>query len=111
MVTVAQATDAATAQADWSQEQAQAQNAMTRSVPPGVTVNFNTNDLSNVQGADRAALAQASMNLAGRPINAVAIYLLKGANFVTFSNLQVGQPGPTPEAMQSEAQTVVGRIP
>ncbi len=111
MVTVAQAPDADTAQADWADYQAQAQALMERSLPPGVSGNLTANDVQDVPGADRAALAQGGITIVGRTINVSAIYFLKGATFVTFSDLVVGQPAPTAGAMETEAQTVLGRLP
>jgi hypothetical protein len=111
MVTVAQATDADTAQAEWSQEEAKAQSYMFTNVPQGVSVNFNITDLSGLSGADRAAVGQGDGSYAGRSINGSACYLLKGATFVAFSDLLLNQPAPTNDALESEAQTVLGRLP
>ena len=111
MVTVAQATDPPTAQADWSQEETDAQSVMQRSLPSGVSVDLTLNDVSDLPGFDQAALAQANENLAGRSLNISAIYLLKGATFVTFSDLVLDQPAPTKDALESESQTVLPRLP
>jgi len=111
MVLVAQATDPATAQAQWTQEEAMAQGAMQRTLPPGVNFDLTLNDVSDLPGFDRASIAQAGATIAGRPFNIAAIYLLKGATFVTFSDLLVGQPAPTNDALESEAQVVLGRLP
>jgi hypothetical protein len=111
MVTVAQAPDADTAQAYWAQYEAEAQNLIQRTVPAGVTVSFDVTDLASLAGADRAAVGQLSQTVGGRTINGSAIYLLKGASFVTFSDLLLDQPAPSNDALEAEAGTVLGRLP
>lgn len=110
-VIVAQATDAASAQADWTQEQAKAQAALQKAVPPGVTLNLKVNDLSNVAGADKAAIATLKESISGISVEVTAIYLLKGPIFLTFSDLAVGHAAPSTADMESQAQTSLGRLP
>lgn len=111
MVLVAQAPDATTAQADWAQEQAQAQAAINKGVPAGVSVNFNVADVSGVTGADKAAVATFSTTISGVSVGITAIYLLKGAVFLTFSDLEVGHTPPTAAAMEAQADTSLTRLP
>ena len=111
MVTVGQAADAGTAQSEWSDQEAKAENAMQQTVPAGVNVNMTINDTPDLPTYDRAAVGSAGMTLRGTPFNGSAIFLLKAAVFVTFSDLLVGRPAPTQAALESEAQTVFGRIP
>jgi hypothetical protein len=40
-----------------------------------------------------------------------AIYLLKGATFLSFSDLVLGAQGPSASAMQTEAATALSRVP
>jgi hypothetical protein len=110
-VTVAQVADAGTAQAAWAQQEAEVQSDIQRNLPPGVNVNLTFDDLANLSGFDRAALGGAATTILGRPFNVSGIFLLKGATFVAFSDVVVGQPAPTSDALQSEAQTVLGRLP
>ena len=87
------------------------QSDIQRNLPPGVNVNLTFDDLANLPGFDRAALGAAATTILGRPFNVSGIFLLKGATFVAFSDVVVGQPAPTSDALQSEAQTVLGRLP
>jgi hypothetical protein len=111
MVLVAQAPDAATAQAEWSQEQSEVQAVIQSGLPGGVSIDLSSADLPNLEGADRAAIAMGSRTLAGATLNGSACYLLKGNTFVAFSDVLLGTPAPGSGALQSEAQTVVDRLP
>jgi len=113
-VILAVASDASTAQADWAQEEGQVQSDLQQGLAAaqsaGVTVNFNINDVSNVSGADMAAVGTFSVSISGVSIGGTAIYLLKGATFVAFSDLEVGGTPPTVSAMESQAGTTLGRV-
>ncbi|HYM66260.1 MAG TPA: DUF3558 family protein [Patescibacteria group bacterium] len=110
-VVVAQAPDAATAQADWAQEQAQAQTALAQAAGVGSNVSLTVNDVSNVAGADRAAVGSGSFPIGGKTFNVSAIYVIKGAVFFSFSDIAVDVAAPTAAAMEAQAQTVIGRLP
>lgn len=110
-VVAAQASDPDTAQAQWSQYEAKAQNMSLSSVPNGVSLDFNLTDINDLAGADRAAVGQGSASLLGRSISGSAFYLLKGATFVGFTDLQVGSAAPSSDAMEAEAATVLDRLP
>jgi hypothetical protein len=109
-VLVAVAADAATAQANWAQEEAQAQSAVQQGTQ-GANVTFNLNDVSNLPGADRAAVGTASGTISGQTIAGSAIYVIKGTTFFTFSDLLLGNAPPTTSAMEMQAQTSLGRLP
>ena len=111
LVLVTQAPDAATAQADWTQEQAKAEAAIQQGLPQGSSVNLNVTNLTNVAGADKAAIASFNTMISGQAVGLIAIYLLKGSTFVTFSDLVLGKPAPTAAAMEAQAQTTLGRLP
>jgi hypothetical protein len=108
-VEVAQAQDAATAQADWSQEQSQAQGLAEQKLPPGVNVSLNTQNVSGL--GDRAATASGTASVSGQTIGVSGIYLLKGATFLAFQDLLLGHNPPSSAAMQAEARTALGRVP
>jgi hypothetical protein len=110
-VLVAQAPDAATAQADWTQEEAKAQSFLEKGVPSGVTVSFNLTDVSNVAGADRAAVGTGGATISGQTINGSVIYLLKGATFVYFGDLVLRKAAPATSDMEAQATTTLGRVP
>jgi hypothetical protein len=111
MVTVAIASDAGSAQAEWAQEESQAQAQMTKAASvQGVTVNISTSDFS-LTGADRAAIGTGTASLGGHTFAGAAVYALKGPIFFTFSDLTVDHPAPTSTAMQGQAETVVTRLP
>ena len=111
MVLVGQAPDAATAQANWAQEQAKAQDALKKSVPPTVALNFKVNDVSSIPGADKASLASFTASMQGVSIAASSVYLLKGAVFLAFSDLALGGSVPSASAMEAQAATSLGRLP
>jgi hypothetical protein len=108
-VIVGQAATAADADSSWSQERADAQAALTKQVPAGVTINEQTQDVSGL--ADRAAVATGSVSLGGESIAASAIYLLKGAVFLSFSDVVVGSKAPTASALEAEAPKALSRLP
>jgi hypothetical protein len=108
MVLVAQAADSKTANADWAQEEAQAQAAMVKDVPGGVT----PPKVGEVTGiGDRAATASASLPIRGQTINISAIYILKGATFLTYSDLVLNKPAPTIDALAVQSTVSLARIP
>lgn len=110
MVLVTQASDAATAQADWAQEEAKAQAAINQGIPGGASVNLNVADVSGVSGADRAAVATFSTTIGGQQVGITAIYLLKGPVFLTFSDLVLGRTPPTVAAIEAQAVTSLKRV-
>lgn len=110
MVEVAVASDAATAQAEWAQEEAKAQAGLQQLVAgAGANVTLNAGDIS-LSGADRAAAATSNATIGGRTISISAIYVLKGPVFFMFSNLVLDKQAPTTAQMQQQAQTVLTRI-
>jgi hypothetical protein len=113
-VLVAVASDAATAQADWSQEEGQVtselQSAVTAAQSAGVTLNFTINDTSNVSGADMAAVGTFGTTISGVSLGGTAIYVLKGATFFAISDLEVGGTAPSTSAMEAQAETTLGRV-
>jgi Protein of unknown function (DUF3558) len=108
-VGVAVATDAATADADWATEEAKAKAAFAKAAPPGITLAYNISD-TTISGADRAAEGTMSAKIETETIAGCFIYLLKGPVFVNFGDLTVGHAAPALSALESEADTVVGRI-
>jgi len=108
-VELGQASDPASAQADWSQEQSQAEALVEQKLPSGVNISLNTQNLTGL--GDRAATANGSTTIDGKLIGMSAIYLLKGATFLSFSDIVLGQQGPSASAMQREASTALSRVP
>jgi hypothetical protein len=107
MVIVAQAPDATTANSDFAQEEARAQAAMVSQIPAGVTAP----QLGDIAGVgDRAAAASGSVTVQGHPISISAIYILKGATFLTYSDLVLDKPAPTIAALVGQATVSLGRI-
>lgn len=103
------APDAATAQAQWAQNEAKAKAALAQFTGGG-NANVTASD-ATVAGADKAAIAAGSATLNGRTINISAIYLLKGTAFLSYSDLVLSQPAPTSAAMEAEAVIALGRLP
>ncbi len=110
MVIVAQASDAATAQTNWAQEEAQAQAQLKQGMPSGANATFDVKDVS-VTGADRAAVATATATFGGVTIGISAIYVLKGATFFTFSDLVLGHAAAAEGALEAQATVTLGRVP
>jgi hypothetical protein len=108
-VLVAVASDAATAQADWAAEEAQVKSALDEAAK-GYTFTFKVDDVSNISGADRAAVGTGSGNIAGQTLGVAGVYLLKGPDFVSYSDLVLGHAAPSTSALEGEANTVVGRM-
>jgi hypothetical protein len=109
-VIVGVATDAATAQAEWATEEANAKTLFTKALPSGVTLNYNISD-TTITGADMAATASGTVTFSGQVINATAVYLLVGPVFVSFDDLTLGKSAPSVSDMTAEAaNNVVGRM-
>jgi hypothetical protein len=108
-VQFAQASDAASAQSDWAQEQASAQSLVQQQLPAGVSANFTTNDLSGL--GDKAAAGSASIDAAGHTIAISTIYLLKGPDFLAFGGSALDKPAATTDALEAQAKTSLARLP
>jgi len=111
MVLVAQSPDTATAQTGWDTEQARVQNLIQGNLPPGANVTLNASTDAGLDGYDRSATASASGVIGPRTLNVSGIYLLKGPTFVSYSDLLLDSAAPTTDALATQAQTVLGRLP
>jgi hypothetical protein len=104
-VEVVQAPDAATADAAQTQFVNDLQANLKQLTSEGLTFapvpNF----------ADAAITAQANINAGGVTVNGSAFGFRKGTIFFGFSDVVLGGAAPTSDAMQSEATTVLGRLP
>ncbi len=105
VVDVVQAPDVETAKADKAQFLADLQAKLQELTSEGLIIT----DLPNF--ADGAVMANASINTGQTTINGSAIGFLKGTIFFGFSDLVVGSAAPNSAALQSEATTVLGRLP
>ncbi len=104
-VDVAQAADVTTAQKYKEQFLADLQANLQQLSDQGL----NVTQLPNF--ADGAVLASASISAQGTTFNGSAIGVLKGTIFFGFSDIVVGGAAPSSAALQSEATTVLGRLP
>ncbi len=104
MVDVGQAPDVATAQAD----KAQFVNELESKLPQIAQTPLKVTQLPNF--ADGAVTATFSVSMGGQTISGTSIGVLKGTVFFGFSDLALGSAGPSTSAMESEAQTVLGRL-
>jgi hypothetical protein len=104
-VDVFQAPDVATAQAAENAGLAAAKAAAEQQAP-GLT--FSQTELADF--ADGALVLSASMTISGQTVAISAIYVLSGTTFFAISDLVLGQPAPTSDALQAQAQVVLGRI-
>jgi hypothetical protein len=107
-VIVGQAASASDADAMWSTEESAAQAAIEKQAPAGMSITEHTQDVSGL--ADRAAVATGSASGAGVTLGASAIYLLKGATFVSYSDIAVGHPVATAAALEAEAPKALARV-
>ncbi len=107
-VIVATAASADAAQADWTAEEAQADASLASGFGAGLPVNVTKTDLTGL--GDRAAVGTGSETIQGQTISGGAIYLLKGPNFLTFSDLTLGT-APTADALKAQAATSLDRMP
>lgn len=105
MVEVAQAPDVATAQAYKKQFVADLEANLKQLTSAGLKVT----EMPNF--ADGAVIGTANLSIAGITINGSAMGVLKGTVFFGYSDLVKGGAAPTTDALQAEAQTVLGRLP
>ena len=108
-VQLGKAADAATASAEWDQERAKVDDAVTQSAPAGLTINKTATDISGL--ADKATVVSGTATLSGQNFAATTIALLKGASFLGFGDLTVNAAAPTPTAMEAQAATSLNRLP
>lgn len=107
-IIVAQAPDAATAQADFAQEQAEAQATITSKLPPGTTAKLNS---ANTEGiGDKAVTTTGAASVEGQTISFTGIYVLSGATFFTIGDLVLAKAPPTVTSMQDQAKGTLGRV-
>jgi hypothetical protein len=104
-VQVIQAPDATTADAAEQQFLSDLQANMQQVSSQGLTVT----QLPNF--ADGAVIGEASINASGVNVNGSAIGFRKGTIFFGFSDVVIGGPAPSSTALQTEATTVLGRLP
>jgi hypothetical protein len=104
-VDVIQAPDVATAQ----QAKAQFLSDLQANLQQYSDQGINVTQVPNF--ADGAVIAQVSINTTGISVNGSAMGFLKGTIFVGFSDIAVGSSAPTNDALQAEANTVLGRLP
>lgn len=104
-VEVVQAPDEATAEAAQTQFLADLQTNLQQLTSEG----FKVNQVPNF--ADGAVTAQVNVNAGGMNVSGSAFAFRKGTIFVGFSDVAVGGAAPSSDAMQSEATTVLGRLP
>ena len=107
-ILVGVAADSKTAQAQFSQEQAQAQTLLATKLPPSVQIKFNSANTAGI--GDRAVTVTGTTTVLGKQISFTAIDVLEGATFFTIGDLVIGVTPPTVAAMQAQAQTVIGRL-
>ena len=105
LVEVAQAPDVATAQAYKADFLATIQANVAQLASGGL----NVTELPDF--ADGATMGILSTSIGGVALNGSAIGVLKGTIFFGFSDEVKGGPAPTAAAVQSEATTLLGRLP
>jgi hypothetical protein len=104
-VYVVQAPDVATAQAAEAAGLAAAKAAAEQQAP-GVT--FSQTELADF--ADGALVISASATISGQTLAISGIYVLSGTTFFAITDVVLGQPAPTSDALQAQARVVLGRI-
>jgi hypothetical protein len=109
-IIVAQAPDAATAQADYAQAQADVQTTIATNLPPDITAKLNTDTASTAGIGDKAATITGAASVEGQTVSFTGIYVLSGATFFTIGDLVLAKAPPTVTAMQDQAKVTLGRI-
>jgi hypothetical protein len=106
-VTIAIAPDEATAKSEEAaaEQDLKAKAAENAAIGPVVT------ELPNFAPNSDAVMMGAEKTLAGYTIGARAIYVLRGATFLGFSDVAIDAKVPTADAVKAEAMTVPGRVP
>jgi hypothetical protein len=104
-VEVVQVADKATAQSQLAQFMAELQTQIPQLAANGLKVT----ELPNL--ADGAIFGEASLPSPVGNVNGSALGVAKGTVFFGFSDIVMGGPAPTSEALQAEAATVLGRLP
>jgi len=109
-VLVGEASSASAADAEWAQEQAQVQSELNENLGSGNSINITINDVSNVSGASMAAVGTGSATISGETLGVSAIYVLQGPTFFALSDLEVGSTPVSASALESQAETCLGRL-
>jgi hypothetical protein len=104
-VEVVQAPDKATADA----AQTQFINDLNANLKQLTNEGFTVTPVTNF--ADAAITAQVNINAAGQTVNGSAFAFRKGTIFFGFSDVVLGAAAPSNDALQSEATTVLSRLP
>ncbi|MFL6099029.1 MAG: hypothetical protein ACJ71T_03645 [Actinomycetales bacterium] len=107
-VEVAEAASPEAANAEWTKDQAQAQEALKKKVPAGLSVKLDATGLSRL--GDKAEAVRASAKVQGVAIALSGIYVLKGSTFFAFQDLALGKSAPSQSDLKSQAEKVLGRI-
>jgi hypothetical protein len=107
-VEVEQASDAATAQAYWTREQAAAEAAV-KTQFSGAHISLDTANAAGI--GDRAATVFGTNKISSETIGVSGIYVLKGAVFFAFQDVTLGHAAPGVAAMEDQARTVLTRVP
>jgi hypothetical protein len=105
-VYVAQTADEASAKAAKASFMSDLQANMTQLVGGGFKFATSVPNLG-----DDSILAWVTLDTGGTPISGSAIGVVKETVFFGFSDLVLGGPAPTTDALKAEAQTVLGRLP
>ena len=108
-VEVAVAPSAAAAGAGFVEQQTKAQSALKRFAPTGINLNLTVATVANL--GDRAATVYGQASLLGQTIGVSGIYVLKGATFFAFQDLEVGHAPPAAAAMEAQARVTLSRLP
>jgi hypothetical protein len=107
-VEVEQASDAATAQAYWTREQAAAEAAV-KTQFSGAHISLDTANAAGI--GDRAATVFGTNKISSETIGVSGIYVLKGTVFFAFQDVALGHAAPGVAAMEDQARTVLTRVP
>jgi hypothetical protein len=107
-VILGQASSPAVAQAQWTAVQAETKQVVTKQLPAGVHASLDTTNVANL--GDRAATIYGSTSIEGQKIGFSGVYVLSGATFFALTDLVIGATPPGTAKMQSQAQTIIGRL-
>ncbi len=105
-VVVGQSPDAATAQAQEAVFKSQLENGMAQA---GI-VNPTLTELPGFETGVDAAVVEGHATVQGVKVSAIGLYALKGAVFLSISDVTIGGTPPSSAEIQTQAHTSLGRI-
>lgn len=107
-VIVAQATNAADADAVWDEQEARAKDSFGKALPEGVDFDWSLDDVTGL--GDHAAIGTGTATIASVTISGTDVFVLRGTQFLAISSFAMGGTAPSADVMEAAARTALGRL-